>query len=170
MSSSSSSSSSVHNTHSRVRVEENESGSSSSADRRSDGVEISTVERDLNALFAARVDGPFDGGLNGVDLKKGSERATKLVTKQYATSVANASRAMLEKPTSVLGLVFILIEEGERQAHHVVWQVKSFHEATQTVVAGRVSKHEHLDITDEICFPLSMMAVLIVPTLPFTVN
>jgi hypothetical protein len=55
-----------------------------------------------------------------VDVVKGSALAASLVTKQCATSVASAAKALMEHPQWLTGLVFIIIEEEEERKHHVV--------------------------------------------------
>jgi hypothetical protein len=66
-----------------------------------------------------------------VDVVKGSALAASLVIKQCATSVASVSKALMEHPQWLTGLVFTVIEEGEGVKYHVVWQIVAFQEVTQ---------------------------------------
>jgi hypothetical protein len=131
------------------------------------GAPIPASERALRDLFIESMAGGIWGEELNVDVAKGSGLAAALVAKQCATSVEGASKALMEHPQWLVGLVFILVDEEDGEKCHVVWQIVEFHETTQTVVAKRVSDHEHREMADQTSFPLSMVEVLIAPTLPF---
>lgn len=119
--------------------------------------EVPDSERALRDLFVEGMKGGAWGDEDDVDVKKGSELATALVVKQCATSVANSAKALMEHPQWLIGLVFILVEECTGTTYHVVWQITEFKEATQMVVAKRVSVHERREIAEKTSFPLSMV-------------
>jgi hypothetical protein len=142
------------------------SAARASANEEEPGRGVSAEEGALQALFAEGRQGDILDGM-AVDVMKGSELATGLVTKQCATSLANSAKALMGNPQWLPGLVFILVDEGDAGPIHVVWQVVEFRDATQTVVAKRVSEHARREIAEQVTFPLSTVEVLIAPTLPF---
>lgn len=108
------------------------------------------------------------GAWTDAEIKAGSRAAAPLVTSQRATCLQACSKAIMTTPLVAPGLVFITVEVRNGMEHNVVWQILEFTEATQMLVAQRVSSHaDNLNFPRRAMFSLSTVEVLVSPTLHF---
>jgi hypothetical protein len=106
------------------------------------------------------------GAWTDADIKAGSRVAAPLVTSQRATCLQACSKAIMTTPFVAPGIVFITVEVRNGTEHNVAWQILEFTEATQRLVAQRVSSHaDNLNFPRQAMFSLSTVEVLVSPTL-----
>ena len=102
------------------------------------------------------------------EIKAGSRAANPLVTSQRATCLQACAKAIMTTPVVAPGLVFITVEVRDATEHNIVWQIVEFSEATQMLVAQRVSSHTaNLHFPRQAMVSLSTVEVLVAPTLHF---